>query len=52
MPRIQDIGEFNAVREAGLSKLVPPVPRVTVGMGTKRVRFCGLVPASLYTLHG
>ena len=34
MPRIQDIGEFNAVREAGLAKLVPPVPRVTVGMGT------------------
>ena len=26
MPRIQDIGAFNAVREAGLSKLVPPCP--------------------------
>jgi len=34
MPRIQDIGAFNAVREAGLAKLVPPVPRVAVGMGT------------------
>jgi NADH-quinone oxidoreductase subunit F len=34
MPRILDIGEFNAVREAGLAKLVPPVPRVAVGMGT------------------
>ena len=34
MPRIQDIGAFNAAREAGLAKLVPPVPRVTVGLGT------------------
>src|ERR1035441_1748556 len=34
MPRILDIGAFNAVREAGLAKLVPPVPRVAVGMGT------------------
>ena len=34
MPRIQDIGEFNAVREAGMSKLMPAVPRITVGMGT------------------
>ena len=34
MPRIQDIGAFNAVREAGLAKLVPPVPRVAIGMGT------------------
>jgi NADH-quinone oxidoreductase subunit F len=34
MPRIQDIGAFNAVREAGLAKLVPSVPRVAVGMGT------------------
>jgi NADH-quinone oxidoreductase subunit F len=34
MPRIQDIGAFNAVREAGLSKLVPPVPRIAAGMGT------------------
>lgn len=34
MPRIQDIGAFNAVREAGLSKLLPQVPRITVGMGT------------------
>jgi len=34
MPRIQDIGAFNAVREAGLGKLVPPTPRVSVGMGT------------------
>jgi NADH-quinone oxidoreductase subunit F len=34
MPRIQDIGAFNAVREAGLSKLVPQVPRIAVGMGT------------------
>ena len=34
MPRILDIGAFNAVREAGLAKLVPPVPRIAVGMGT------------------
>jgi NADH-quinone oxidoreductase subunit F len=34
MPRIQDIGAFNAVREAGLAKLLPPIPRVAIGMGT------------------
>ena len=34
MPRIQDIGAFNTVREAGLAKLVPATPRLTVGMGT------------------
>ena len=34
MPRIQDIGVFNAVREAGLAKLLPPIPRVGIGMGT------------------
>jgi NADH-quinone oxidoreductase subunit F len=34
MPRIQDIGEFNVAREAGLPKLLPPVPRVAIGMGT------------------
>jgi NADH-quinone oxidoreductase subunit F len=34
MPRIQDIGAFNAAREAGLDKLMPAVPRLTVGMGT------------------
>ena len=34
MPRIQDIGAFNAVRESGLAKLMPSVPRLTVGMGT------------------
>ena len=34
MPRIQDIGVFNAVREAGLAKLTPAVPRITVSMGT------------------
>ena len=34
MPRIEDIGAFNAVRERGLSKLLPPVPRIAVGMGT------------------
>ncbi len=34
MSRILDFGAFNAVREAGLAKLVPAVPRVAVGMGT------------------
>jgi len=34
MPRIQDFGAFNAVREAGMAKLVPSVPRIAVGMGT------------------
>jgi len=34
MPRIEDIGVFNSVRESGLNKLVPPVPRIAVGMGT------------------
>src|ERR1700751_4027143 len=34
MPRIEDIGAFNAVREGGLAKLVPALPRVTIGMGT------------------
>jgi NADH-quinone oxidoreductase subunit F len=34
MPRIQDIGAFNAVRELGLAKLLPGIPRLAVGMGT------------------
>ena len=34
MPLIQDIGAFNTVRENGMAKLVPSVPRLTVGMGT------------------
>jgi NADH-quinone oxidoreductase subunit F len=34
MPRIEDIGAFNAVRESGLGKLLPAVPRIAIGMGT------------------
>jgi NADH-quinone oxidoreductase subunit F len=34
MPRIEDIGVFNAVRESGMCKLTPTVPRIAVGMGT------------------
>ncbi len=34
MPRIQDIGTFSEAREAGLAKLMPPVPRIAIGMGT------------------
>jgi len=32
--RIQDIGGFNEVREAGLAKYVPARPRIAIGMGT------------------
>ena len=34
MTRIQDIGTFSAVREAGMAKLVGARPRIGVGMGT------------------
>ncbi len=34
MSRIEDIGTFNAVREAGMAKLLPTTPRIAVGMGT------------------
>ncbi|HUI58204.1 MAG TPA: FAD-dependent oxidoreductase, partial [Bryobacteraceae bacterium] len=34
MTRIQDIGSFSAVREAGMAKLLAARPRVGVGMGT------------------
>ena len=34
MIRIQDIGGFSAVREAGMAKLLPSRPRIGVGMGT------------------
>jgi NADH-quinone oxidoreductase subunit F len=34
MPRIVDLSAFRAVREAGLAKLLPPRPRVAIGMGT------------------
>jgi len=32
--RIQDIGSFNAIREAGMAKLLPARARIGVGMGT------------------
>jgi NADH-quinone oxidoreductase subunit F len=34
MSRMEDISSFNAVREAGLAKLLPDKPRIAVGMGT------------------
>ncbi len=34
MGRIQDIGAFNEVRERGLARLMPPITRISVGMGT------------------
>jgi len=32
--RITDLSAFNEVREAGLAKLLPPGPRIAIGMGT------------------
>ena len=32
--RITDLSSFNAVREAGLAKLLPSRPRIAIGMGT------------------
>ncbi|MCE5307908.1 MAG: FAD-dependent oxidoreductase [Acidobacteriales bacterium] len=32
--RISDFSTFNAVRESGMAKLLPPRPRIAVGMGT------------------
>jgi NADH-quinone oxidoreductase subunit F len=46
MPRILDIGVFNAVRESGLAKLMPPIPHITVGMGT-----CGRGNGAEEVLH-
>jgi NADH-quinone oxidoreductase subunit F len=34
MTRITDLSSFHAVREAGLAKLLPPCPRLGIGMGT------------------
>ncbi|MCC6587549.1 MAG: FAD-dependent oxidoreductase [Bryobacterales bacterium] len=34
MTKILDINAFNDVRERGLAKIVPSVPRIAVGMGT------------------
>ncbi len=34
MPRITDLSSFNEAREAGLAKLLPPTPRIAIGMGT------------------
>ena len=34
MTRIRDDSTFDAVRSAGLAKLLPPRPRIAVGMGT------------------
>jgi len=32
--KITDLASFNDAREAGLAKLLPPVPRIAIGMGT------------------
>ena len=34
MRKILDFSSFNEAREAGLAKLLPPMPRIAVGMGT------------------
>jgi NADH-quinone oxidoreductase subunit F len=47
MPRIEDIGVFNAVRESGMCKLTPTVPRIAVGMGT-----CGRGNGAEGLFHG
>jgi NADH-quinone oxidoreductase subunit F len=44
--RIQDLSRFNAVKEAGLAKLLPNRPRIGVGMGT-----CGTGNGAEGVLH-
>src|SRR5208283_2528761 len=34
MTAIRDLANFNAVHDAGIAKLLPPRPRIAVGMGT------------------
>ena len=51
MRRILDIGQFTAVCEAGLAKLVPTIPRITVCMGTC-VRGNGAEEAALLRMTG
>ena len=46
MRRIEDLSAFNAAHEAGLAKLLPSVPRITVGMGT-----CGMGNGAEAALH-
>jgi NADH-quinone oxidoreductase subunit F len=46
MPRILEISAFSDVRECGLAKLIPAVPRITVGMGT-----CGRGNGAEEVLH-
>ena len=46
MPRILEISAFSDVRESGLAKLIPAVPRITVGMGT-----CGRGNGAEEVLH-
>ncbi len=47
MPRIHDLGDFNALREAGTAKLLPALPRITIGLGT-----CGRGNGAEELLHG
>lgn len=34
MTKVHDLSSFNAAREAGLVKLLPPKPRIAIGVGT------------------
>ncbi len=46
MRRIEDLSAFNAAHEAGLAKVLPSVPRITIGMGT-----CGMGNGAEAALH-
>jgi NADH-quinone oxidoreductase subunit F len=47
MPRIEDLSSFNSAREAGLRKILPTVPRISIGMGT-----CGAGNGAEAVYHG
>ena len=47
MPRIEDLSSFNFAREAGLRKILPAVPRISIGMGT-----CGAGNGAEAVYHG
>jgi NADH-quinone oxidoreductase subunit F len=47
MPRIEDLSSFNSAREAGMRKILPTAPRITVGMGT-----CGAGNGAEAVYHG
>jgi len=46
MTRIADLSSFNRAHESGISKLLPQIPRIAVGMGT-----CGMGNGAEATFH-